>query len=82
MSHSTLPDSRTGDETGSAATTLSHSVLKPAKGIAFWSAVALPFLYIPMLATGLDGTASILTFTALLLANAVALLLGHPHGRD
>lgn len=82
MSLSSLPGSRTADETGGPALSLHRSVLEPAKAIAFWAAVALPFLYLPLLATGLERPVTIVAFLSLLMVNGVALLVGHPHGQD
>jgi len=44
--------------------------------------VALPFLYVPLLVTGLDSSATTAAFVALLGLNAVALFVGHPHRRE
>ena len=51
---------------------------------AFWVAVALPFCYLPVLATGLQSHSSRTAFGALLALNAVCLVVGHAHrrGRD
>ncbi|MFB6154787.1 MAG: hypothetical protein ABEJ22_02760 [Haloferacaceae archaeon] len=48
--------------------------------VAFWIAVGLPFLYLPLLYGGLDGERWIV-FVALLAANVFALLLGHDYHR-
>jgi len=56
------------------------AVAAPLRFVAFWLAVALPFLYLPLLATGLDG-ARPTVFVGLLLVNVVALVLGHDHHR-
>ncbi|GAB6861872.1 hypothetical protein ACFR97_10930 [Haloplanus litoreus] len=55
-------------------------VAAPLRFIAFWAAVALPFLYLPLLAGGLEGQ-QLTVFVGLLLANVAALVLGHEHGR-
>lgn len=55
-------------------------VAAPLRFIAFWAAVALPFLYVPLLAGGLEGQQA-LVFAGLLAANAAALVLGHEYGR-
>lgn len=47
------------------------------QAIAFWSAIALPFLYIPLLFSGLTSTAQILAFVALVALNIAALYFGH-----
>lgn len=45
---------------------------------AFWSAVAMPFLYIPLLFGGLTGGEAP-AFVGLVAANGLALVLGHGH---
>lgn len=47
--------------------------------VAFWTAVALPFLYVPLFLSGLDTTSEALSFLGLLLLNVIALVVGHPH---
>lgn len=59
---------------------VSESLRKPVRLLGFWSAVALPFLHIPLLLTGLDGTAEMGAFFALFALNVVALVVGHGHG--
>jgi len=58
------------------------SVLGPVRGVAFWLAIALPFLYVPLLASGLQSSSVRLAFVALVVCNALALLVGHSHARD
>lgn len=55
------------------------SLVSSVQAVAFWVAVVLPFLYLPLLVTGLEGGAITTAFVALLLANVVTLLLGHGH---
>jgi hypothetical protein len=50
--------------------------------IAFWTAIVLPFLHLPLLATGLETTSVLLAFTALVALNVVAVLVGQPHRRE
>ena len=57
-------------------------VVDPLKGLAFWAAVALPFLHLPLLAAGLDTQGRTTAFVTLLTLNVVALLVGHPYGRE
>jgi hypothetical protein len=52
------------------------------RALAFWSAVVLPFLHVPLLASGLGSTGEFHAFVTLLVLNAVALYAGHPHGHD
>lgn len=61
----------------------SQSTVAPARALqelAFWSAVVLPFLHVPLLATGLSTAAERTAFGALLALNAVALYAGHAYG--
>jgi hypothetical protein len=55
-------------------------VAAPLRFVAFWAAVALPFLYVPLLFGGLQGSEP-LAFGLLLAANALALVIGHGHGQ-
>ncbi|WP_135304381.1 hypothetical protein [Haloarcula amylovorans] len=61
---------------------IGQSLLAPIRGIAFWIAIALPFLYLPLLASGLQSGSVRTAFAALVACNAVALLIGHSHARD
>lgn len=55
-------------------------VVAPLRFLSFWAAVALPFLYLPLLVGGLEGQ-QVTVFVALLLANLVALVVGHEYRR-
>lgn len=50
------------------------------KAAAFWAAIAIPATYPVLLYMGLDGTTGLL-FVALLIANALALALGHDYNQ-
>lgn len=52
----------------------------PLKVVAFWSAVALPFVAIGLLASGLETTLEFALLGTVLLANVVALVVGHDYG--
>jgi len=56
--------------------------LSPIQALSFWIAIALPFLYLPLLAMDLSSRPVIGAFLALLLCNAVALLICHSHLQD
>lgn len=47
--------------------------------VAFWVAVAVPFLYLPLVFRGLETRSELLAFAALVAVNVVALKLGHHH---
>lgn len=55
-------------------------VAAPFRFVAFWAAVALPFLYLPLLYGGLSGQET-LVFGFLLALNALTLIVGHSHGQ-
>ncbi|WP_299268971.1 hypothetical protein [Halorientalis sp.] len=46
-------------------------------GLAFWSAIVLPFLYLPLLAYGLRSRSMAGAFVGLLVLNVVAAVIGH-----
>lgn len=52
------------------------------RALAFWSAVVLPFLHVPLLVSGLGTPGERQAFVALLALNAVVLYAGHPHGPE
>ncbi len=58
------------------------SVGRQVIGLAFWAAIALPFLHLPLLITGLETTRMTVAFLLLLGLNVVALIVGQPYGRD
>lgn len=49
--------------------------------ISFWLAIAIPFLYVPLVLEGFAGHTDVLTFLGLLALNVVALVAGHDYGR-
>ncbi|NKE36958.1 hypothetical protein GWG54_14230 [Natronococcus sp. JC468] len=60
---------------------LVRSIKGPARFLAFWTAIVLPFVHVPLLAHGLDDPGAVLAFAVLLGGNAVALYVGHDHNR-
>lgn len=82
MSSSSANDLRTALNRAGTVLQPGESVLSPVRVLAFWIAVALPFLYLPLLVTGLENTATMSAFLALLAANAVTLYVGHSHRCD
>ncbi|UPV74922.1 hypothetical protein M0R89_02370 [Halorussus limi] len=59
-----------------------HTLTTPFEVLGFWSAIALPFLYVPLLFNGISSTGESLTFVGLLALNFAALLAGHGHKRE
>lgn len=78
----TNPSTQVNDAASSWAAQFAGYLRRPVEALAFWSAVALPFVYLPLLLGGFDDLTGALTFVGLLLANFVALYLGHDHRRD
>ncbi len=52
-------------------------VVEPIRALAFWTAIALPFLYLPLLWYGLESTGELIVFFGLVALNLLALLVGH-----
>lgn len=57
-----------------------RSVVAPITRIAFWLAIVLPFLHLPLLATGLETTAMATAFIIMVALNICALVVGHRYG--
>ncbi|MFB6221339.1 MAG: hypothetical protein ABEH90_07850 [Halolamina sp.] len=55
-------------------------VVAPIRAAAFWTAIALPVVYLPMLVTG-AGWEQPLLLLALLVLNVAAFVVGHDHNR-
>ncbi|WP_435197171.1 hypothetical protein [Natronomonas sp. EA1] len=66
---------------GSRASLLVGLVRRPIEALSFWTAVALPVLYVLIL-TGVVTGVSPASFAALIGLNALALVVGHGHRRD
>lgn len=67
------PDSEL--ETWSMATSLLHGV----QVLSFWSAIILPFLYLPVLVVGLDTPTRSVLFLGILALNVVTLVISHSY---
>ncbi|WP_458205871.1 hypothetical protein [Haladaptatus sp. NG-SE-30] len=58
-----------------------RKLVSPVQFIGFWMAIALPFVYLPVLYRG-DLSTNAGIFSALLLLNLVAVIAGHGYNRD
>ncbi|MFC7133327.1 MULTISPECIES: hypothetical protein [Salinibaculum] len=56
---------------------LSALVTRPLKRVAFWAAIVLPFLHVPLLASGLQSQDATVAFVTLLALNVTALAVGY-----
>lgn len=55
------------------------TLTKPLALFAFWSAIALPALYLPLLASGLETVDDLMVFCGLFALHAVTLVIGRSH---
>lgn len=68
-----------GRDRPSLRDTLRAIVVRPVTAVAFWLAVVLPFLHLPLLATGLNSSDAATAFGVLVGVNVLALVVGHSH---
>lgn len=71
---------RRDDEHG-ALERAAPELASPIRAAGFWAAIAMPFLYVPLLATGLSSSLDGMLFLGLLVGNLLALYVGHAHRR-
>lgn len=76
-----VSDSALSLPTGNIGLRLTSSLHTLVRSVAFWTAVLLPFAYMPLLATGLDSVPTALTFVVLTAIHVCALIVGQPYGR-
>ncbi|MFB6142322.1 MAG: hypothetical protein ABEJ30_03145 [Halorientalis sp.] len=81
QSNPPLTDSALSQSDSSTLAWLGTWVREWLEATAFWAAVVLPVVYLPLLATGLDER-TMLLFVGLLALNCLALVFGHAHNRD
>jgi len=65
-----------------AVPSVGRSLAAPLRGLAFWAAIALPFLYVPLLVSGLESSAVRTAFAVLVAGNVVTLLIGHSYSSE
>jgi hypothetical protein len=58
------------------------TLLRPLEAAGFWAAVALPFVYVPLILQGLDTSTAQVTVAVLIAAHLVALVLGRTYHAD
>jgi hypothetical protein len=90
MSNPTLhSDSNRHDESNTTERPMASSfrqftapVVSTGQMVGFWTAIGIPFLYLPLLSVGTTSKTDLLVFGALLVVNVLALLAGRGHRRD
>ncbi|MFB6202675.1 MAG: hypothetical protein ABEI98_11790 [Halorhabdus sp.] len=80
MSRST-PSIAEASPPADAQSTSRRLLVEPVRGVAFWTAIALPFVQLPLLVSGLNQPTTALAFFALLAVNVFALYVGHAYRR-
>lgn len=58
---------------------LDESIRGAVAALAFWIAIALPALYLPLLVAGIESTDGLVTFLGLLGLHVIALVGGRPY---
>ncbi|WP_135667686.1 hypothetical protein [Halorhabdus rudnickae] len=84
MSSSTPSIAETGppaDAQSAQSTRSRRPLLEPIRGVAFWTAIALPFVQLPLIVSGLGEPTTAIAFLALLAVNVFALYVGHAYHR-
>ncbi|WP_227353898.1 hypothetical protein [Haladaptatus salinisoli] len=79
MSTITDPETRENRSNEEENESTAFSLSAPVRLVGFWMAIALPFLYLPLLTAGLETTGQRQTFVLLLALNVIALAVGHRH---
>ncbi|SER91247.1 hypothetical protein [Natrinema salaciae] len=77
---SSPPSDRRDDDHG-ALERAAPGLATPIRAVGFWAAIAMPILYLPLLATGLSSSFDGALFLTLLVGNLLALYVGHAHRR-
>lgn len=80
MSTRSLPELPATDQHGSRLShVLCHAPTRPVVSGAFWLAIVLPFVHLPLLLAGVDTPGRLGAFFGLLSLNVVCLAVGHHH---
>ena len=58
---------------------ISALLLRPIEAMAFWTAIVLPFLYVPLLIAGIDTFERLVVLLGLIALNVLAFIVGHQY---
>jgi hypothetical protein len=58
-----------------------RTLIRPVEAIGFWSAVALPFLYFPLVLSGPRNATEATAAVALMSLHALSLVVGHAYNQ-
>lgn len=59
-----------------------QALLHAVEAVAFWAAVAMPFVYLPLLITGIETASEGIALVALIAIHVVALVVGRRYRPD
>ncbi|UWG48587.1 putative membrane protein [Halanaeroarchaeum sp. HSR-CO] len=79
MSRPSTPTALNADQlasTLSGALSGYETILRPIEAIAFWAAVVMPFVYLPLLLTGLETSSEQVAVVALVAVHVLSLVVG------
>jgi hypothetical protein len=79
MDQSEVSPMATSSTTPESTARAPAALLRPVRATAFWAAVALPFVYVPLIVRGLESPTVQSTVALLLALHVVALVLGRHH---
>ena len=66
----------------SAARSEYEALLRPLQAIAFWAAVVMPFVYLPLFVTGIETASEGIALAGLIGLHVVALVVGRRYRAD
>lgn len=85
MSRPSTPSATESNEVAShvsGALSEYDALVRPIEAIGFWAAVAMPFVYLPLLITGIDTTSEGIALIALIALHVLALIVGRRYRPD
>lgn len=59
-----------------------EALFRPLEALGFWAAVALPFVYVPLIVTGVHTTSEVAAVAVLVAVHVLALVVGHRYQLD
>ncbi len=78
--NSNASDGRSGEDDGVLERAV-PGLARPIRAVGFWTAIVLPAVYLPLLATGLSSALEGGLFLGLIAGNLLSLYVGHAYRR-
>lgn len=76
------PSTTAHDSATTQGTQAFGTLLRPVEAAGFWAAIGLPFVYIPLVLTGMETGSEQVAAVLLIAAHVVALYLGRHYKND